>query len=455
MTSGNAEEWKDCMDQLAKDRDKTGQMAEFNAADVPAALRSLLDAAIRSADPREVLARHLPPPPDGRCIVVGAGKAAASMAAAVEAAWPDVPLSGVVVAPYGYGGACRKIRVLEAGHPVPDENSVAAARAMLDCVHGLDPGDMVLALISGGGSSAMCLPAPGITLAEKQLTNRLLLSSGLDIRTMNAVRRRISGIKGGRLAAAAAPARVITLAISDIPGDDAPAIASGPTAPDPGTGLDLADISRALGSGLPDSVRDLLSRPSAQVDTGNAAPIALIATPAKALAAAAATARDLGLLPIILGDALEGESRDLARAMAGMVQEVDRPTALLSGGETTVTIGSRQPGRGGRNTEFALALACALDGRADVWALAADTDGEDGANLGAAGAVCTPDTLRRARQAGLEPAGYLDAHDSGSFFERLGDLVITGPTRTNVNDFRAILILPRSGRGQSASRSKA
>lgn len=412
----------------------------------PAALlRSLLDAAIGSANPLVVLARHLPPRPKGRCVVVGAGKAAASMAAAVEAAWPDVPLSGVVVAPYGYGGTCRYVRICEAGHPVPDESSVAAAQAILDCVGDLGPEDMVLALISGGGSAAMCLPAPGVSLADKQATNRLLLSSGLDIRTMNAVRRRISGIKGGQLAAAAFPARVVTLAISDIPGDDARAIASGPTAADPDAALDLMAVVDKLGPALPESVRNRLRKPGACRVLDNAAPITLIATPAMALAAAAAKARSLGLAAEVLGDALEGESRDVARSMAAMTTEVDRPTVLLSGGETTVTIGTGKAGRGGRNTEFTLALACALDGRQDVWAIAADTDGEDGASLGAAGAICGPETLRRARMAGLEPETCLAEHDSGTFFERLDDLVVTGPTRTNVNDFRAILILPRQG----------
>lgn len=368
------------------------------------------------------------------------------MAAAVEAAWPEVPLSGTVVAPYDYGGTCRHIRICEAGHPLPDENSIAAATAILDSVRGLGPDDMVLALISGGGSAAMCLPAPGVSLADKQATNRLLLSSGLDIRTMNAIRRRISGIKGGQLAAAAAPARVFTLAISDIPGDDARAIASGPTATDPDAGLDLAGIIAALGPDLPESVCQILARPGRSLALDNASPITLIATPRQALEAATAEARSRGLEPVILGDALEGESRDLARTMATLVTEVDRPTVLLSGGETTVTIGAARPGRGGRNTEFALSLACALDGRPGVWAIAADTDGEDGANLGAAGAICGPETLRRAIEAGLDPQTCLDAHDSGTLFERLGDLVVTGPTLTNVNDFRAILVLPRHGR---------
>lgn len=432
---------------LSKQPQSEGKAApDGDAIDPRSLLRALFDAAIATADPAGILAPHLPPRPKGRCVVVGAGKAAASMAAAVEAAWPEVPLSGIVVAPYGYGGTCRHIRICEAGHPLPDENSIAAASAILDSVRGLGPDDMVLALISGGGSAAMCLPAPGVSLADKQATNRLLLSSGLDIRTMNAVRRRISGIKGGQLAAAAAPARVHTLAISDIPGDDARAIASGPTATDPEAGLDLAGIIAALGPDLPESVRQILTRPGRSLALDNASPIVLIATPGQALAAAAAEARTRGLEPVILGDALEGESRDLARTMARLVTEVDRPTVLLSGGETTVTIDAARPGRGGRNTEFVLSLACALDGRPGVWAIAADTDGEDGANLGAAGAICGPETLRRAIEAGLDPRACLDAHDSGTLFERLGDLVVTGPTLTNVNDFRAILVLPPHGR---------
>jgi glycerate 2-kinase len=367
------------------------------------------------------------------------------MAAAVEAAWSDVPLSGVVVAPYGYGLDCSRIAMREAGHPLPDDNSVAAGREIMAAVQGLGPDDLVLALISGGGSAAMCLPAPGVTLEDKRATNRLLLNSGLDIRTMNAVRRRMSAIKGGRLAGAAAPARVVTLAISDIPGDDASAIASGPTAPPSETEPDLDEVVARFGSELPARVAELLSRPGRMDQVARAAPITLIATPASALDAAADIARAHGVSPIILGDAIEGESRAVAEAMAAQVGDLTQPTVLISGGETTVTIGEEKPGRGGRNTEFVLALACALQGRAGVWAIAADTDGEDGANLGAAGALAAPDTLERARTAGLDAVAMLRRHDSGSFFEALGDLVVTGPTRTNVNDFRAILIVPANG----------
>lgn len=405
-------------------------------------LRRMFDAAVGSADPARVLAAHLPEPPKGRCVVVGAGKAAGSMAAAVEAAWPDVELSGVVVAPYGYGLQCQRIQVRESAHPVPDANSLAAAQAILAAVSGLGPADLVLALISGGGSAAMSLPVPGLSLEDKRVTNKLLLGSGLDIRTMNAVRRRISAIKGGKLAAAAAPARVVTLAISDIPGDDATAIASGPTASCSDAEIDLRGVIARLGPTLPDKVAELLSR-SPESDRGiTRGKISLIATPAAALTAAADLARANGVDPVILGDAIEGESRVVAKDMARLVGTMANPTVLISGGETTVTIGGDGAGRGGRNTEFALALACELGGRGDVWALAADTDGEDGVNLGAAGAVAAPDTIERARAAGLDPVAYLDGHDSGGFFEQLGDLVVTGPTRTNVNDFRAILILP-------------
>lgn len=405
-------------------------------------LMEMFEAAIAAANPATTLAAHLPSPPKGRCVVVGAGKAAASMAAALEAAWPHVDITGTVAVPYGYGVECSRIRVIESGHPVPDARSVTAAQTILNSVQGLGPDDLVLALISGGGSAAMCLPAQGLTLEDKQITNRLLLASGLDIRAINAVRRRISAIKGGRLAAAAAPARVITLAISDIPGDDPSAIASGPTALPSGAEPDLGKIARQLGPALPPRVAELLARPAEPIGAAPASPITLVATPAAALKAAAEVARAHRVRPLIMGDDIEGESRLVARRMASSLIEPDEPTVWISGGETTVTIGSEGGGRGGRNTEFMLALACELNGRAGIWALAADTDGEDGANLGAAGAIAGPDTIRRAETMGLDPAGYLSKHDSGSFFEALGDLVVTGPTRTNVNDFRAILALP-------------
>lgn len=367
------------------------------------------------------------------------------MALAVETAWPDVPLSGVVVAPHGYGAQQGQVLIREAGHPVPDENSLLAAREILDAVRGLGPDDLVLALISGGGSASMCLPVDDLTLEDKRITNRLLLSSGLDIRTMNAVRRRISGIKGGKLAQAAAPARVFTLAISDIPGDDPTAIASGPTAPDTTWDVDLTEVVERLGPGLPPAVAALLSRRGTKVDTSNAAEVVLISKPAQALQAAAMAAESMGIRPVVLGDAIEGESRVVARQMAMLAYPAASPVVLISGGETTVTIGDRDPGRGGRNTEFLLALAREVADRDDIWAIAADTDGEDGSNLGAAGAIFGPSTMARARSLSLDPERYLAQHDSGGFFDQLGDLVVTGPTRTNVNDFRAILVLPADG----------
>ncbi len=410
------------------------------------ALRAMLDAAIASADPARILAAHLPPPPEGRCVVVGAGKAAASMAVALEAAWPDVPLSGVVVTPYGYGMPTRRIVVREAAHPVPDANSEAAAREILAAVSGLTPSDLVVVLISGGGSSVMALPAEGLTLADKQAVNRVLLSSGLDIRTMNIVRRRLSAIKGGKLAEAAAPARVVTLGISDIPGDDVASIASGPSVPDPNADADLDEVVRALGDQLPEAaIHRLLQRP-VRPPTPVRQEFRLIGTPAAALEAAAAAARMEGITPIILGDDLEGESRRLGAELAAKaLHPVDRPTVLLSGGETTVTLAGGPTGRGGRNTELVLSFACAVDSHPGIWALSADTDGEDGANGGAAGAITAPDTLARAWAAGLDPSIHLDRHDSGTFFAGIDDLLVTGPTRTNVNDFRAILILPQGG----------
>lgn len=404
-------------------------------------LREMFLSAISAADPAKLMPDCLPPPPKGRCVIVGAGKAAASMAAAVEREWSFVELSGCVTAPYGYGLDCEKITVREAGHPVPDANSVAAAQEILEEVNDLTPNDLVLALISGGGSATMCLPAEGITLAEKQLTNRLLLNSGFDIRTMNAVRQRLSAIKGGRLAAAAAPAQVITLAISDIPGDTAEAIASGPTA-QTGYDLDYGAVLARLGSQLPDSVRKVLTGPLPLVRAANASPIKVIATANGALDAAAKVALQHGIEPITLGDAIEGEARMIAEQMARDLNKYAGPCVLLSGGETTVTIGDGRAGRGGRNTEFLLALALAIDGPERVWALAADTDGEDGHNLGAAGAIMGPDTLDRARTAGLDAETALVNHDSGGFFATLDDLIVTGPTLTNVNDFRAILIMP-------------
>lgn len=406
-------------------------------------LRRLFDVAIASADPARVLSGHLPERPKGRCVVVGAGKAAGAMAQAVEAAWPDVAMSGAVVVPYGQGLPTSRIRIMEARHPVPDAASEQAALAMLAAVAGLGRDDLVLALISGGGSSLMALPAEGLSLVDKQAANRALLASGLDIRTMNIIRRRLSRIKGGRLAAAAAPARVVTLGISDIPGDDPAAIASGPTLPDSGAGVDLNPAIAGIRHLLPPAVMAVLSREGEPPVYLDATDFRMIATPARALEAAAASARMAGLDAVVLGDAVEGEASVVGAAMAEVAQRpITRPTVYLSGGETTVTIGDAGAGRGGRNTEFLLSLAKALDGRAGVWAMAGDTDGEDGASGGAAGAVIDPSTIARGAARGLAIDASLANHDSGHYFDRIGDLVVTGPTRTNVNDFRAVLVIP-------------
>ncbi len=396
-----------------------------------------------------MLAHHLPDKPRGRCIVVGAGKSAAVMAAALEAAWPDVAMSGAVVTRYGHAVPTQRIEVIEASHPVPDANSERGAKRLLELVQGLGPDDLVLALISGGGSALLALPADGLTLADKQAVNRALLASGATITEMNAVRKHLSAIKGGRLAAAAAPARVMTLAISDVPGDDPAVIASGPTVPDATSFADARALVARFGLDLPAQVIARLARDDDETPKPGSLPNAefhLIATPAMALRAAAETARGLGLTPLILGDALEGESRELGIVMAGIARSVrdhDLPLAapalLLSGGETTVTIGSGRAGRGGRNTEFLLGLAVALAGLPGVWAVAGDTDGIDGTE-DAAGAIVTPDTLARAEAAGLLARAVLGGHDSYSLFDAIDDLIRTGPTLTNVNDIRGVLI---------------
>ena len=407
---------------------------------VRAALRAMFDAGIASADPRLVLRAHLPEPPRGRVVVVGAGKSAALMAAAVEAAWPDVPLSGVVVTRYEHAAATAAIEVIEASHPVPDANSEIGARRVMQAVQGLGPDDLCLVLMSGGASALLELPADGLTLDDLKQVNRALLASGAPIDEMNAVRKHLSAIKGGRLAAAAAPARVVTLAISDVPGDDPATIGSGPTIPDPSTWHDVRAIAARYGLALPKLDGPETPKP------GQITPeISLIATPSMALAAAAATARAYGLTPLILGDALEGESREMGVVMACIARSVRHghplpaPCVLLSGGEGTVTIGATPPGKGGRNTEFLLALAVALRGAPGIWAIAGDTDGIDGTE-DAAGAIVTPDTLARARAAGCDPLATLLGHDSYSLFDATGDLIKTGPTLTNVNDLRAILI---------------
>jgi glycerate 2-kinase len=425
--------------------------ATWDDARARSALRSLFDAAVAAADPRRVLAAHLPPKPaNGRCVVVGAGKSAAVMAAALEAAWPDVELTGTVVTRYEHAVPTSRIEVIEAAHPVPDANSERGARRLLERVQGLGPDDLVLALISGGGSALLALPAPGLTLADKQAVNRALLHSGATITEMNAVRKHLSGIKGGRLAAAAAPARVVTLAISDVPGDDPAVIASGPTVPDPTTFATARALLARYGIDPSPPVAARLASGEAEETPkpGSLPPTdyRMIATPMMALRSVAAAALEMGLQPLILGDALEGESREIGIAMSGIARSVrahneplSPPCVLLSGGETTVTIGPVAPGRGGRNTEFLLGLAVALQGAPGIWAAAGDTDGIDGTE-DAAGALVTPDTIARARACGLDPRSVLAAHDSYGLFDAIGDLIRTGPTLTNVNDIRAILI---------------
>lgn len=416
-------------------------------------LREMFDAAVASASPFHVLARFLPEKPKGRCVVVGAGKAAASMAAALEAAWPDVPLEGVVVTRDGHAMATQSIRVLEASHPVPDERSEQAAREILKTVKGLQADDLVIALISGGGSALLALPADGITLDEKKQIARQLLHSGATITEMNTVRRHLSAIKGGRLAQAAYPARVVSLVISDVPGDDPAVIASGPTLQDETTAQDVLRIIQKYDLTLPPAAQALLEREASAakhtcppVAAGNS--LTLIATPFFALEAAADVARRAGVTPIILGDALEGESSSAGILFAGMARSVKQhgqpvaaPAVLLSGGETTVTIRpGEKPGKGGRNTEFLLACAQSLAGEAGIWGMAGDSDGIDGTE-DAAGALIGPHTLSRGTAMGLSAEDFLKRHDSYSYFKELDDLAMTGPTLTNVNDIRLILVL--------------
>jgi len=411
-------------------------------------LTRLFTAAVQAADPRAALRAHLPARPKGRLVVIGAGKGAAAMARSVEDHWPG-PLSGVVVTRYGYGAPCQRIEIIEAAHPTPDENSVRAAHRLLEAVRGLTPDDLVLCLISGGGSSLLCLPGEGMTLADKQALNKALLASGAPISDMNVLRRHLSGIKGGRLALACHPARVLTLVISDVPGDTLEDIASGPTAPDPTTCADALAIVARYAIDLPPAAHALLSSGRGEtVKPGDprleGQDIRLVATPRMALLAAAEAARKAGVTPVLLGDAIEGEAREVGKVMAGLARSVadhgepaPRPCVLLSGGECTVTL--RGQGRGGRNVEFLLALAIALNGKPGVFALAGDTDGVDGAEE-VAGAVIAPDTLARAHGLGLVPRDILAQNDAHAFFESLGDQVVTGPTRTNVNDFRAIYL---------------
>lgn len=421
------------------------------------ALRRMFDAAVRAADPLAVLPAHLPPPPKGRIVVTGVGKAAAKMALAVERAWADLPLSGLVIAPHGADlpdpPRGRRIALRFASHPVPDEAGAAAAGELLSLLRGLTADDLLLFLVSGGGSALSTLPAPGLTLEDLQAVNRALLRSGAPIGEMNCVRKHLSAFSGGRVAAASHPARVMTLAISDVPGDDLAVIASGPTVPDPTTFAEAQEIVARYGMELPPAVVAHLAAAAEESPKPGDPRLAgaearMIATPALALAAAAAEARALGLAPLILGDALEGEAREVGTVLAGIARSVKAhglpvgaPAVLLSGGETTVTIRRSPPGAGGRGTECLLGCALALAGEPGIWALMGDTDGIDGATA-SAGAIAAPDTLARARAAGIDPRAALAAHDSHGLFAALGDTVVTGPTLTNVNDFRAVLVTP-------------
>jgi glycerate 2-kinase len=414
-------------------------------------LLDMFQAAVNAAAPALCVPMRLPPRPKGRTIVVGAGKAAASMAAAVEAHW-NGPLEGLVVTRYGHGVPCKYIEVVEASHPVPDEAGPKAARRILDKVSGLTADDLVLVLISGGGSALLALPAGDISLADKQDINRALLKCGAHIAEMNTLRKHLSAIKGGRLAVAAAPAKVVTLAISDVPGDDLSVIASGPTAPDASTRTDALAVLTKYGIEIPVAVarhlNDVVSETPKPGDPrfANVANI-LVATPQMSLEAAARVARDAGFAPLILGNAIEGEARDVGIVHAGIARQCgdwgqprEIPCALISGGETTVTM--RGKGRGGRNAEFLLSLGIAADSRNGIWALAADTDGIDGSEDNA-GATLTPDMLQRAKFADIDVKSRLADNDAYSVFAALDDLVITGPTLTNINDFRTVLITKR------------
>jgi hydroxypyruvate reductase len=413
-----------------------------------ALLRRMFQAGIDAAQPALCVPRHLPQPPSGRLVVIGAGKASAAMARAVADNWRG-ELSGLVVTRYGYSVPCRRIEIVEAAHPVPDASGLAAAERILKTVQNLRPEDLVLCLISGGASALLVLPLPGLTLQDKQAVNRALLTSGATIREMNCVRRHLSAVKGGRLGAACHPARLITLLISDVPGDDPVDIGSGPTVADPTTCADALAILKRYAIQVPPNVRELLEsgrgespKPGDPQLAGSQ--IRMIATPQMALEAAADVARQAGVAPLILGDSIEGEARDVGKVMAGIARQVGThgqpcaaPCVLLSGGETTVTV--HGDGRGGRNVEFLLALGIALDGQEGVFAIAGDTDGVDGTEE-VAGAYLAPDSLTRALDKGINARSSLANNDGHGFFEGIGDAVVTGPTLTNVNDFRAILI---------------
>lgn len=418
--------------------------------DPRAFLRGCFDAAVAAAQPEKRIPLFLPEKPDGRLVVIGAGKASAAMAQAFETSWTG-DVEGLVVTRYDYEVPCEKIEIVEAAHPVPDAAGLKAAQRILDYVSGLGADDLVVCLISGGGSALLSLPGPGLSFEDKQKVNSELLRCGANIHEMNCVRKHLSAIKGGRLAAAAAPARVVNLLISDVPGDNPESIASGPTVPDPTTFAQAREIVTRYGIDVPESVRAYLDAgegetPKPDDPIFECVETHLIALPKASLEAAAEVATKAGVTPVILGDSLEGEARELGAEHARLALETlagngpaGAPCLLLSGGETTVTM--RGSGRGGRNTEYLLGMAAALDGAHGICAIACDTDGIDGSEDNA-GAVVVPDTLERARAKGLDIHAYLENNDAYGFFGALDDLVISGPTLTNVNDFRAILINP-------------
>lgn len=416
--------------------------------DIPDFLYKLFSVAVEAAHPRHTLEPHLPQDRTGKAIVIGAGKGAAAMAQAFEKAWQG-PLSGIVVTRYGHGERCKKIEVIEASHPVPDDAGQRAAAAILALVNNLSAEDSVFFLLSGGGSSLLSLPAPGISLEQKKNINKALLRCGAAIDEINCVRKHLSAIKGGRLALACRPAKLYTYAISDVPGDDASVIASGPSVADPTTSAQALGVLEKYNIDVPENVRDWLNKPESETAKEADLPardshFQLIATPKVSLQAAAEYAKTCDITPLLLGDNIEGEASEVAKVLGGIakfVQETNQPVpmpcVILSGGETTVTL--KGNGRGGRNAEFLLALACCLKGQSGIYALAADTDGIDGTEDNA-GALLTPDTYAKAQVLGLNMFDMLANNDGYGFFNHMGDLLITGPTRTNVNDFRAIYI---------------
>ncbi len=413
--------------------------------DPEAFLHELFGKALKAADPLKTVPPHLPEKPKGRIIVIGAGKASAAMAKAVEQSWPDAQLEGLVVTRYGYAVPTDKIEIIEAAHPVPDDAGEIACKRILQMVENLTEDDMVLALISGGGSALLSLPAPCLSSQEKREINKALLKSGAPIHEMNCVRKQLSAVKGGRLALAAHPAKVVTLVISDVPGDDPRVVASGPTLPDATSQAQARAVIEKYNIPVSDAVRDWLADPANETPKPGDARFArdevkLVSCAKGALMEAAAYASSKGIEPVILGDDLEGEARKVGdeHVQLAFKQLSKSPLVLLSGGETTVTV--RGSGRGGRNAEYLLAATIAALGHRQLYGIACDTDGIDGSEDNA-GAIFTPATLAQAKKAGIDPAAYLADNDAYSFFEAVGGLVMTGPTFTNVNDFRAILVL--------------